>query len=154
VIEAAIARIAVPFADCWRPTAANYWGRAKKGHGLAVAREILGDRWARDHMGDKKPVLAQALEAAFNPETSANCIGLGQAEREAAAGWLPPGMAAAIHDDQEIPVETADEGEDETAPDVDGLIDGDDDEPETGEDDLPAFLTEDGDEGNARIAVN
>ena len=58
VIEAAGSRLAIPFADYWRPTAANYWGRVKKAHGLAIGSEILGDRWARDHAGDKKPELA------------------------------------------------------------------------------------------------
>jgi ParB family transcriptional regulator, chromosome partitioning protein len=41
VLEAAGSRLAIPFADCWRPTAANYWGRVKKAHGLAVAGENL-----------------------------------------------------------------------------------------------------------------
>ena len=67
VIEAAGRRLAIPFADFWRPTAANYWGRVKKAHGLAIGREILGDRWARDHASDKKPELAAALETAFDP---------------------------------------------------------------------------------------
>ena len=67
VIEAAGRRLAIPFADYWRPTAANYWGRVKKAHGLAIGREILGERWARDHADDKKPVLAAALETAFDP---------------------------------------------------------------------------------------
>ena len=93
VIEAAGRRLAIPFADYWRPTAANYWGRAKKAHGLAIGREILGDRWARDHADDKKPVLAAALETAFDPAKSTACIGLGQAARDNAAAWLPPGMA-------------------------------------------------------------
>ncbi|MGH7059508.1 MAG: ParB/RepB/Spo0J family partition protein, partial [Stellaceae bacterium] len=48
VIETAIRRLAIPFADFWRPTAANYWGRVKKAHGLAAGREMLGERWARD----------------------------------------------------------------------------------------------------------
>ena len=61
VVEAAGSRLAIPFADYWRLTAANYWGRVKKAHGLAIAKEILGDRWARDHAGDKKPELAAAL---------------------------------------------------------------------------------------------
>jgi ParB family chromosome partitioning protein len=29
VIESAGRRLTIPFADCWRPTAANYWGRVK-----------------------------------------------------------------------------------------------------------------------------
>ena len=95
VIEAAGRRLAIPFADYWRPTAANYWGRVKKAHGLAIGREILGERWARDHAGDKKPELAAALETAFDPAKNTACIGLDRAAREAAAAWLPPGMAYA-----------------------------------------------------------
>ena len=95
VLEAAGSRLAIPFADCWRPTAANYWGRVKKAHGLGIGQEILGPRWARDHAGDKKPVLADALETAFDPAKSDTCIGLGQAPRGNAAIWLPPGMAYA-----------------------------------------------------------
>ena len=37
---------------------------------LRSAREILGERWARDHADDKKPVLAAALETAFDPAKS------------------------------------------------------------------------------------
>jgi hypothetical protein len=40
VLEAAGRRLAIPFADYWRPTAANYWGRVKKAHGLAIGREL------------------------------------------------------------------------------------------------------------------
>jgi ParB family chromosome partitioning protein len=93
--EAAGRRLAIPFADYWRPTAANYWGRVKKAHGLAIGREILGDRWARDHAGDRKPKLAAALETAFDPAKSTACIGLDRAARDAAAAWLPPGMCYA-----------------------------------------------------------
>jgi ParB family transcriptional regulator, chromosome partitioning protein len=92
VIEAAISRLAISFADYWRPTAANYWGRVKKAHGLAIAKEILGDRWARDHAGDKKPELAAALETAFDPAKSNACIGL---DRGGARGRC--GLAAARH---------------------------------------------------------
>ena len=93
--EAAGRRLAIRFADYWRPTAANYWGRVKKAHGIAIGREILGERWARDHAGDKKPELAAALETAFDSTKSTACIGLDRAAREAAAAWLPPGMAYA-----------------------------------------------------------
>src|SRR6202007_1316425 len=64
-IECAGRRLAIPFADYSRPSAANYWGRVKKAHSLAVGAEILGERWARDHADDKKAVLAAALEVAF-----------------------------------------------------------------------------------------
>jgi ParB family transcriptional regulator, chromosome partitioning protein len=87
VIEAAGSRLAIPFADYWRPTAANYWGRVKKAHDLAIGSEILGDRWVRDHAGDKKPELAAALETAFDPAKSTACIGLDRAASEATAAW-------------------------------------------------------------------
>ena len=92
VIESAIRRLAIPFAEFWRPTAANYWGRAKKAHGLAVAETVLGRRWAQDHAGDKKAALAAALETAFDPESN-TAIGLDPAARDVAAAWLPPGIA-------------------------------------------------------------
>ena len=82
----------------WRPTAANYWGRVKKAHGLAIGKEILGDRWARDHVNDKKSVLAAALETAFDPAKSTACIGLDRAERDTAAAWLSPGIGYGASD--------------------------------------------------------
>ena len=140
VIEAAGRRLSIPFADSWRPTAANYWGRVKKAHGLAIGSEILGDRWARDHAGDKKPELAAALETAFDPATSTACINLDQAARDAAAAWLPPGMAYA---GTAVNNAAADPQLDEAAP-----LTGDPDEAESAKIDfasaeLPAFLTED-----------
>jgi ParB family chromosome partitioning protein len=145
VIEAAGRRLAIRFADYWRPTAANYWGRVKKAHSLAIGREILGDRWARDHAGDKKPELAAALESAFDPAKSTACIGLDRAAREAAAAWLPPGMAYA----------GAAEG-DSANSDLEGTApmaaDADDRGPakiDLAAAELPAFLTEDEPRGGA-----
>ena len=148
VIEAAGRRLAIPFADFWRPTAANYWGRVKKAHGLAIGREILGDRWARDHAGDKKPELAAALETAFDPAKSTACIGLDRAAGEVAATWLPPGMAYA---DAAVNNASVDPQCDEAAP-----LEGDTDGAEPAKIDLaaaelPAFLTEDEPAG---IALN
>jgi len=132
VLETAGQRLAIPFADFWRPTAANYWGRVKKAHGLAIGAEIFGDRWARDHVGDKKPVLAAALETAFDPAQSQACIGLGQAPRDNAAIWLPPGMAYAAAESSP-PADLADpDAEAETGDDI-GLA----------ADELPPFLTGD-----------
>jgi ParB family transcriptional regulator, chromosome partitioning protein len=150
-IESAGHRLAVPFADCWRPTAANYWSRVKKAHGLAIGREILSERWARDHRDDKKPALAAALEAAFDLEASAACIGLGPAERERAAAWLPPGMAYAddaAADDTEKSSRRDDGENPDPGPGDDALIDGDEDDADGADIDgaageLPAFLTED-----------
>jgi ParB family transcriptional regulator, chromosome partitioning protein len=139
VSEAAGWRLAIPFADYWRPTGANYWGRAKKAHGLAVADAILGARWVRDHADDNKPTLAAALETAFDPAKSVACIALERAARAAAAAWLPPGMAyaGAVGDD------AADSDLEEAAPlagDADGAEPAEIDLPPT---ELPAFLTED-----------
>ena len=146
VIECAARRLAIPFADYWRPTAANYWGRVKKAHGLATAKGILGDRWARDHADDKKPDLAAALEAAFDPAGNIACIGLDQAARDGAAAWLPPGMAHA---------DGAANG-DSAHPEPNGVahIDADPDDAERVDIDiatteLPAFLTEDEPSGAA-----
>ena len=138
VIEAAGRRLAISFADYWRPTAANYWGRVKKAHGLATGTEILGDRWARDHAGDKKPEIAAALETAFDPAKSTTCIGLDRAEREAAAAWLPPGMAYA----DAIESDSADSDVGETAP-LAGDADAEPSEIDPQATELPAFLTED-----------
>jgi ParB family chromosome partitioning protein len=93
VVECAGQRLAIPFADYWRPTAANYWGRVKKAHGLGIAKAILGARWARDHADDKKPTLAAALENAFDPAANTASIGLDRSARDGAAAWLPAGMA-------------------------------------------------------------
>jgi ParB family chromosome partitioning protein len=138
VIECAGRCLAIPFADYWRPTAANYWGRVKKAHGLGIGKEILGDRWARDHADDKKPVLAAALETAFDPAKSTACIGLHRLARDEAAAWLPPGMAYAGG-------ETV--GNSAVLDDV-SRVDGDPQDSEGGQidissTDLPAFLTED-----------
>ena len=137
VIESAGYRLAIPFADFWRPTAANYWGRVKKAHGLDIGHEILGDRWARDHADDKKPVLAAALETAFDPAKSTACIGLGQAARDTAAVWLPPGMDYGDRADTAF----TDPALDEPASDIGG--DAEDRPLDVEAADLPAFLTED-----------
>ncbi len=138
-LEGAGRRLAIPFADCWRPTAANYWGRVKKAHGLAIGKDLLGDRWARDHADDKKPALAAALETAFDLEQSATCIGLDQAARDNAAAWVPPGMA----------FDHGNGGDGFVDPQLDGDghtdVDVDDEAGDTGiaSTDLPAFLTDD-----------
>jgi ParB family transcriptional regulator, chromosome partitioning protein len=145
VIEAGGDRLNVGFEDYWRPTAANYWGRAKKAHGLAIGKEILGERWARDHADDKKPVLAAALETAFDPQKSSACIGLHQAARDAAAAWLPPGMA---YGDAAVCVSPEDRQLDEPGPTNVGDVEPGED---IGSAELPAFLTDDRPDG---VALN
>jgi ParB family chromosome partitioning protein len=139
VIEAAGRRLAIPFAEYWRPTAANYWSRVKKAHGLAIGREILGERWARDHAGDKKPELAAALETAFDSTKSTACIGLNRAARDNAADWLPPGMAYA----GTVEGDSADPQCDGVAPLADDPEDAEPAEIDLPAAELPAFLTED-----------
>jgi ParB family transcriptional regulator, chromosome partitioning protein len=140
VIECAGRRLAIPFVDYWRPTAANYWGRAKKAHGLAIGGAIFGPRWERGHADSKKAVLAEALENAFDPATSSNyCIGIEPALRDIAATWLPPGMAY-TGDTEGSPEAPALNGADLNGADVDDAEAGDIDIAST---DLPAFLTED-----------
>jgi ParB family chromosome partitioning protein len=143
VVESAVGRLVIPFADFWRPTVANYWGRVKKAHGLAIAKAILGPRWARDHADAKKPILAAALETAFDPAANAAPIGLDRAARDGAAAWLPPGMACA---------EDRGDGADPQS----GATDVDEFEAEAAEigpteAELPAFLTED---DAAGVALN
>jgi len=140
VVEHATRRLAVPFADYWRPTAANYWGRVKKAHGLEVARALLGSRWARDHADDKKPILSAALEVAFDPAANSACIGLDQAALDSATAWLPPGFdyvegigsdEAEPAADQAVPIEDNQQAADAIEDDVLESAD------------LPAFLTDD-----------
>lgn len=130
VVEEATRRLAIPFADHWRPTAANYWGRVKKAHGLEIARTLLGPRWARDHADDKKPILAAALEVAFDPAANSACIGLDQAALDSAAAWLPPGFDYV----EGIASDEAEPAADEAAATEDDAMESPD---------LPAFLTDD-----------
>jgi ParB family transcriptional regulator, chromosome partitioning protein len=139
-IESAGYRLAIPFADLWRPTAANYWSRVKKGHGLEAGQQILGERWARDHAGDKKPVLAEALHNAFDPALSENCIGLPQRARDLASEWLPPGMGYGVSAAVEIGTDAGNSGREPA-------------ELETEAGELPAFLTEDEAEDGAAAVI-
>jgi ParB family transcriptional regulator, chromosome partitioning protein len=143
VIEAAGHRLAIGFEDYWRPTAANYWGRVKKAHALAIGREILGERSARDHADDKKPVLAAALESAFDPQKSSACIALDQATRDTAAAWMPPGM---VYQDAATSNNSPDSELHES-----GAADFDAADADTASAALPTFLTEDEPAGAAHI---
>jgi hypothetical protein len=85
----------------------------------------------RDHADDKKPTLAAALEAAFDPAQNTACIGLDQAARDAAGAWLPPGIAYAANDGA-LATDTADHIDVQDG----GAID-------LAPAELPTFLTED-----------
>jgi len=87
VLEAVGARFGIDVAAAWRPTAANYWSRVTRAHGLDAGAAVLGNGWRRRHDGLRKPALAAALEAVFAgaaPDPAA---------RARAAAWLPPGLA-------------------------------------------------------------
>ena len=70
------------------------------------------------------------------PAKSSACIGLGQAARDSAAAWLPPGMAYIANTEKDV---SADPGQDTTI----RVDDGADSEIEAPSADLPDFLTED-----------
>ncbi len=126
-LEQVGARLRIDAAAHWRPTADNYWSRVTKAHSLDAGGEILGDRWRRDHLADKKPALAKALEAAFAGD--ATTLGFDAATARRAAAWLPSGMAFG---EAPIPVPAGATVPGASLPPVD-------DAPE----DLPAFLTAD-----------
>jgi hypothetical protein len=99
-----------------------------------VARALLGPRWARDHADDKKPILAAALEVAFDPAANNACIGLDQAALDSATAWLPPGFACTPGLDDTDSSASGEAAVHEAAPVEDEIIEGAD---------LPAFLTDD-----------
>ena len=141
VVEEAGRRLVIPFAEFWRPTAANYWARVKKAHGLEVGGSILGSRWARDHASEKKATLAAALERAFDPAANVSIVGLEDEARLAASTWVAPGMTYAerlggtFEDDDigDVDGSDAEEAADEAA--------GESEKDSSSE--LPAFLTAD-----------
>jgi ParB family transcriptional regulator, chromosome partitioning protein len=141
VLEQAGWRLAIPFADLWRPNAINYWGRVRKAHGLDVAKDILGPRWARDHDGAKKPVLAAALETAFDPAANNASLSLDQTARDNAAAWLPPGFAYAEADAGNA--HTAEFAAEEADADAVAAPEPADPVDDAEGDDIPAFLTGD-----------
>ena len=144
-IEEAGRRMAVDVAACWRPTAASYFGRVKKEMSLDVARELIGDRWADEHGGDRKAVLAEAMEAAFC-EQARERAGLTPAIAAKTARWLPAGMGlgdkGAADEDAEVAATDADESggsSGDTENEAEGASDKVDDAPEAVA--LPSFLT-------------
>ncbi len=92
-VEQVVDDLGIDFATRFRPTVDNFWGRLTKGRMLEIAEETLGAEWADAHAGDKKAVLAQAMEDAFAdgddvPE------GVTPEGRKAALAWTPEGFVA------------------------------------------------------------
>ena len=90
-VELVVDDLSIDFETSFRPTAENFWGRLTKARIMAVAEETLGDEWVDAHSGDKKAVLAKAMELAFAageevPE------GVSTEGRAAALAWTPAGF--------------------------------------------------------------
>ena len=92
-IEATVARLEIPFAAIWRPSAEQFWSKMRKDEMLDIARRTLGTEWTEAHAKDKKHELAEAMGAAFGREGAAETLGLTPDARAAALSWTPAGFA-------------------------------------------------------------
>jgi ParB family transcriptional regulator, chromosome partitioning protein len=92
-------RLNVDTAAHWRPNSENFFKRITKPRALEIATVVLGEKWAKNHSGEKKVVLADALEANFNGNRTP---GVTPEQATVAARWLPEGMAYPVNHDQPI----------------------------------------------------
>ena len=127
-LEATVARLDIDFAGHVRPTAAMLWSRIAKARILDIARTVFGIAWASARAKTRKPVLAEAMEAAF--AAGDRPVSLSAGMHAAALAWTPPGFAAfdtgRIGDD-------ADDAQAESAPEADAAEAGDTAAPEAPE---------------------
>ena len=91
-LEATVARLDIDFAKHIRPTAAMLWSRIAKARILDIARTVFGIAWASARAKTRKPVLAEAMEAAF--AAGDRPVSLSAGMHAAALAWTPPGFAA------------------------------------------------------------
>ena len=91
-LEATVARLDIDFAKHVRPTAAMLWSRIAKARILDIARTVFGVAWASARAKSRKPVLAEAMEAAF--AAGDRRVSLSAGMHAAALAWTPPGFAA------------------------------------------------------------
>ncbi len=91
-LEATVARLDIDFAKHVRPTAAMLWSRIAKARILDIARTVFGIAWASARAKSRKPVLAEAMEAAF--AAGDRPVSLSAGMHAAALAWTPPGFAA------------------------------------------------------------
>ena len=91
-LEATVARLDIDFAGHVRPTAAMLWSRIAKARILDIARTVFGIAWASARAKTRKPVLAEAMEAAF--AAGDRPVSLSAGMHAAALAWTPPGFAA------------------------------------------------------------
>ena len=91
-LEATVARLDIDFAGHVRPTAAMLWSRIPKARLLDIARVVIGASWAAMRAKSRKPVIAEAMEAAF--AAGPLPMGLSAPMHAAALAWTPPGFRA------------------------------------------------------------
>ena len=91
-LEATVARLDIDFAAHVRPTAAMLWSRIARARILDIARTVFGIAWASARAKTRKPVLAEAMEAAF--AAGDRPVSLSAGMHAAALAWTPPGFAA------------------------------------------------------------
>ena len=120
-LEATVARLDIDFAGHVRPTAAMLWSRIAKARILDIARTVFGIAWASARAKTRKPVLAEAMEAAF--AAGDRPVSLSAGMHAAALAWTPPGFAAfdtgRIGDDADgAPAEAAPEADTAEAEDT------------------------------------
>ena len=94
-LEAVISRLNIDFASLFRPPEDLFWQRISKAHMLSIARDTLGETWAKSHAKDKKKELAQSMADAFAAGDDLPA-GLTREGRAAALAWVPPGFAPAV----------------------------------------------------------
>ncbi|MCW9035402.1 MAG: ParB N-terminal domain-containing protein [Alphaproteobacteria bacterium] len=92
-------RLNIDTAAHWRPNAENFFKRVTKARALEIAAVVLGEKWAKNHSGEKKDVLADTLEANFNGNRTP---GVTPEQAAIAARWLPEGMAYLVNHDQPL----------------------------------------------------
>jgi ParB family chromosome partitioning protein len=88
--DAALALTEGDVAAYWRPGKDSFLARISRDQLLSLARDTLGDEWARLRATDKKAFLADQLDRAF-ADPAKHCRTTEQAEK--LKSWLPAGMA-------------------------------------------------------------
>ena len=126
--EATVARLDIPFDTHVRPTSDLYWSRVNKARTIDTARTVLGVEWAAAHSKDKKAILSDAMERAFDAD-GAPPAGVTAEMRAAALAWTLPGFRAF----DSAGIEDGDPDAPGTAPPDDRASTDSDAQPATGE---------------------
>ena len=101
LMERILHKLDISWPDYWRPTAANFLGRIKKGQLIAFGAAFLGDLWTREATKKKVKELAAELENTFAGNDDRLNAETGDPVSDTnAANWMPPGFEA---EDPETP---------------------------------------------------